>query len=789
MIRMFYKSLLSDEESPMLTQSVGDTIEIEGEFTRYIYEKESFAIANFIDDTYEEFTVLGNIPFELVSGRVYRISGEIEESFNKFKNAYVRQLRLKGITLLPPSGETGIVRYLQTIDGLLTRAFFLYETYKEDTIAIMKKDPERVAREIKGISLKQALKFQAQLLEQEDSSETLTFLLNIGLTLKESEMILRSNGETVQEDIMKNPYLLTNRYHPWPAMSFVRVDKLAKEWKLPAEMPERIQAGIIHILEKESAFGHCFSDWDTVLNNTYQALKRGPQTVEKEIIENNIESLLLENVLFLDIDRLYLKRVFETERDLAENINRLSKELPWSKGVDVHRLVDEYVQEKGLELASKQVEAIKMSLSNKGELIVINGAAGTGKTFTVDIIMQLLIQTYEKEGNRERADITVLAPTGKAAKVLRKSLNYKYTTMTIHRALKAEGHKFYHNMANKLTSNIYIIDETSMLDTELANALLQAIPTNSKVIFLGDVRQLPAIGAGNVLSDLIKSEMVKVVTLDEPKRQEKGSSIYENARRILEFKMIEPDNKDTFWIKSSNAHQARVKAIKAIDRIRTYQPEDIQVLSPMKKGQCGTLMLNRDLQSLWNGKQEDSKILNRSFKVDGATYQLYFRIGDKVMQTKNNPDLKWVKKNTFGEYEVDEAHNGQVVTNGEQGIIESIFEESIQTNSGRYQNILTIAVRYDEGVVLYQGSDKKDLDHAYAITVHKSQGSQWPVVVMVMDQSHYVMLGNELLYTGKSRAEEKDVLVSDVASIQMAIKEMKSIKRNTSLIERLKEIR
>lgn len=783
---------LSFDESPIYEGALGETIEMEAEFIRYIFENPPFVIAAFIDDTFEEFSVLGNVPFELKGGRKYRISGEIEESYNKYKEETVRQLRLKGIALLPPSGEFGIIRFLQSLKGLKSRAFILYETYKEDTLRIMREEPDRVAKDIRGISLAQALKFQEQLMEQEESSETLTFLLNIGLSLNEAETLVRSRGEEVKKKIEKNPYLLAERGDGWPGMKFPRVDRLAMEWGVDPRLRERMEAGVVYTFQRDGDFGHCYSDYDSTLSATTRLLSNNYLTFESADIEAVIDRLLLEDVLFYDADRLYLKSVFVKEQQLAKRIIDVAKATDWVKAFDPAEAIDEHLAKRGITLEVEQREGAIEAIRNKGDFIVVNGAAGTGKTFTADVILRLLINQYEEdnedESEKHPAKVSVLAPTGKATKVLRKAFNYQYPAKTIHRALQPSDVGFVYNRNNPLDSNIFVIDETSMLDTYLAHALFDAIPDGSKVILLGDVRQLPAIGAGNVLADIIKSDIVPVATLKVPKRQAKGSSIYENATRILNHQIIEPDKKDTFWFKSSNAYQATQLALKLIRQIATYNEEEIQVLSPMRMGKAGTHLLNYLLQREWNNKNEDSNQLNHSFDVDGTTYRLYFRIGDKVMQTVNNPELSWVIKDKTGELVPDNDMAGTVVTNGEQGYILDIYDDQVRMKSGRKQKTTTIAVQYDEGIVLYRGNEKKDLDHAYAISIHKAQGSQWPVVFQLMDyNNHNRMLSNELFYTGYSRASERHVLIADEESVRLATNQRVATKRRTSLVDRIEE--
>lgn len=783
-------SKFNHEESPLFTEAIGETVEVEAEFIRYIYENAPFVIAAFIDDSYEDFSVLGNVPFELKEGRRYRITGEVEESYNKYKEETVRQLRLKGISLLPPSGEAGIIRYLQSLKGLKSLSFVLYETYKEDTLKVMREDPERVAKEVRGISLKKALKFQQQLLDAEESSETLTFLLNIGLSLNECETLIRMKGEEVKEKIEKNPYLLTRRGGGWPGMRFPRVDSIAMEWGVDPRSPNRMEAGIFFVFQREGDFGHCYSDFDRVVETTSRLLSSPYLTFDREEIEEVVERLLLKDTLFLDGERLYIKRFFEKERALAQRIVELSKPTDWRLSINPEVAADEFLDKRKITLEDKQREAVIEAIRNKGDFIILNGAAGTGKTFTADVILRLLIETYEQDNPKKKANIAVLAPTGLATKVLKKALKYQYPTMTIHRALKADGQGFFHSQSNPLDANIYVVDETSMLDTSLAFSLFDAIPDGSKVIFLGDIRQLPAIGAGNVLSDTIDSGITPTVTLNVPKRQAKGSSIYENASRILKEEIIQPDNKDTFWFKPANGYQGTQKVMELVRSIETYAPSDIQVTAPMKPGRCGTHLLNYLLQKEWNDKNEDSNQLNRTFEVENTTYRLYFRKGDKVMQVANNPSLDWVVKVKGGSYKTDEDKKGTVVTNGEQGVILDIFEDEVTTQSGRKQKIVSIAVQYDEGIVLYRGNEKKDLDHAFAISIHKSQGSQWPVVIQLMDSSsHGRMLSNELFYTGYSRASERHLLVADEQSVRMATANRVSTKRRTSLIDRIDEER
>lgn len=781
------QTLFGVTESPILEAEIGSIIDVEANFERTIFANETFTIASFSDDAYEEFTVLGDIPFELKQGRKYRVSGIVEEQFNKFHNEMVRQLKMTGIALLPPKGEVGIIMYLQSLKGLKTRSYKLYEQFKDETLSVMKKDPERVAREIKGISVAQAYTFQKQLIENEDTSETITFLLNIGLTLKEANVLFDIHSDKIQNKIEENPYLLTLKIDGFPGFGFPKADKIASRLDVDIKLPARIKAGVLHTLEREQMSGHCYSNWDAVVSETMRLLSNRTTYFTAEEIEDILDDMIIEDNILIEGENLYISSFYQKEVELGNDIKRLSQKKSWGHVFDAEVEVEKFLNRKGIILETQQREAVVSFLENKGDLCVLNGGAGTGKTFTANIILQMLNEAFMREGALQRARIMVLAPTGKAAKVLNKSLGGKYETMTIHRALKPEGFTFLQNRGNPFEENIFLIDETSMLDTNIAFALMQAIPNGSKVIMLGDTRQLPAIGAGNVLSDIMKSELATHVTLSVPKRQGAGSSIYENSKRILDKELVVPDNKETFWLKTSNGDQARTQTIASVKRLRSaysFGIEDIQVLSPMRKGPCGTNLLNHVLQDEFNPTPDDVQVLNKTFNVGSAEYKLHFRTGDKVIQTVNNMELIWAKKDSSGQYVEDLEIHG-IVTNGEQGIVVDIYEDLKEQKNGRKQKVIVIAVQYDQGVVLYHGDEKRDLDHAYAITVHKSQGSQWPVVIQTMDAYQRMMLDNEMFYTGYSRAEKMHVLIADERSTTSAINTRRSIHRKTTLVKRI----
>lgn len=775
----------NEEESAISKAVIGETIEIEATLTRVIFEKENYVIGKFIDAAYMDFTVLGNVPFELKEGRNYRISGEVE--MNKRSEFNERQIKLQGITILPPKGEIGIIKYLQSLKGLQARSYSLYETFKDDTIKIMKEDPERVAKEVKGISIKQALEFQTQLIEAEDSSETVTFLLNVGLTMKESNTLFKEMGEDSEIMIRKNPYILGNREGVYPGFGFRKMDKVAKQLNFDMQSEHRVKAGIRFAIENQGNFGHCYTDWDKLVYESIRILSLPNVRFDKETIENAIESMLLSNDLIMEGDNIYTNTIYNAEMELGSDINRLAKETEWKTPVDVVSLLNQYLETNNIELEIAQRKAVIEFTKFKGDICILNGSAGSGKTFTMSIILKMLQQVHW--ANKSKMMPRLLAPTGKAAKVLQKSV--KMDAMTIHRALRPEGHHFNINKSNPLEENVIVVDESSMLDTELANALLESIETGSKLIFLGDTNQIPSIGAGAVLKDLITSKVGNLVTLTVPKRQKEGSLIYLNTERILSGLVPEIDNQSSYIIPTANAEHTKIMTIKAIKQMvendSPYQLKDIQVLSPMRMGQAGTRLLNYEIQQIFNPSTSGVSVLNYSFEVDKFRYELRFKAGDKVIQKTNNGELNWYKKTADG-FEVDKETSNGIITNGEQGVIEDIVEEEKIDSVGRKFKTVDIIVEYEDGYVIYHGKEKSDLDHAYAISIHKSQGSQWPVVINVLSMSHQNMLENNLFYTAMSRTAEVTILVAERQAVQVALNTNKTELRKTTLVKRIEVV-
>ena len=790
--------LLAQTNSKLYEASLGEVIEMTGSFVRYIYRNEEFIIASFMEDNFEDFVARGNIPFELVQEREYRIVGIVEDSLNRKTNETTRQLKITSLAPLPPKGKYGIIRYLQTLKGLNALAADIYDVFGEKTMEALKTNPELVAKSVRGISLKKSLDLQRQVLEADDSSEALVFLLGIGLSLNEAVPLINRYREGIIEAVQTNPFLLTENCGEFQKMSFRTVDKIAKSLKSNLHSKERLEAGIMYAFELEANFGNVYTDMMNLINRSKGILSdtRTGLTFDNDAIGDAVEDLIAAKKIKLEGTRLYDAYLYQSEVGLATEIVRLTEETDWKAQVDHVELLENYCRQKGYDLEPEQKEAILACIEKKGDTAILTGPAGSGKTFTVNIVLDLLYRLYQADYALDR-DLGVLqyllvAPTGKAAKVLGASTGRP--TSTIHSALGLSftktGSTRCFNSGNPFEQNVFVVDESSMLDTPLANELLNAIKSGSKVIFLGDVHQLPSIGAGNVLHDLIESGVPKCVSLRVSKRQGKGSTIFTNALKILDAEAIQPDNKETFYYQSVNGQQSAERVVRIFSDFMSKGGaiEDLQVLLPMKKGNAGTHYLNYRMQEMVRANKEDLSVLNHRFSTNNIPYELRFYEGDKVIQTQNNSALRLVEK--LGTYHYQEKEENYLIANGETGVIDAIYETDVVNNQGRKQKQVLIVVRYDDKYVQYRGNDKQNLDHAYAISIHKSQGSQWLNVIQVLSMEHSSMLDNSLFYTGYTRGQEKQILIAEPEAVQLAMQTHKASKRRTTLGLRLeKEMR
>ena len=734
------------------------------------------------------------------------------------------QIRATYVVHCKPVSKLGIISYLRTLPGLLGRADVIYQEFGKDSLDTMINNPKLVSDKIRGISYKSVLKWQSKLIELGEEQNIYTTLLSYGLKQKHIKTLIEKYKEKTLHEINKNPYILCKEIH---SFSFKKADKVALEMGIEPNNRNRIGEALKYCLEFSKMGGHCYlpiiylyplvsnvvdlklnlsemeeiylknkhkkqcsilrnnKEYTININDLKECIyryKTSKTLNEKESnmyylyslkdseFENAINFLKLEGDIVYENDNVYLTDVYRSEIDFANCIKKLNKYRKIYSRELVEKVLDEICLENGYKLEYMQREAcIEFNMYGSG-VYILNGPAGTGKTFTLKVILEL----SKRLNNDIDSDFLALAPTGKATKVVSSSINKK--CLTIHRALGLNFDNKEKKHFEDIDENRIMCDEVGMLDVEIGSILLKSIKDKSKLFLLGDVHQLLSVGPGNVLRDLIESKLIKVVTLNVQKRQGKGSEITYNGNKVLNGKMINlgNDNNDFFFLERNDNYNVLKTIVDSFKRFLTYKEyslEDIQVLIPQKKGEVGMFIVNFLLQKELNKGVSKNVVLKRVFTVSNKEYKLYLKEGDKVMHIKNNYEIKLFEKLSSGDYE-ESGYKG--LTNGECGIIEEIICK---------KGVTRIVVKYDSGYAMYENTDELELN--YATTFHKSQGSSWKVIIMPIIMDHKAMLSKNLFYTGITRASEKCVVIGSKDAVIHAISCDTISQRYTTLKQRL----
>lgn len=775
----------------------------------FINEESGYGVFNFEDEDEEHFCIQGNFGDAMVSGGTYLLRGNVVSYRGE------KQLKVTKFKMETPSSKKGIISYLQTLNGLKTRAEDIYSKFGKNSIEILLNDPMQIANEIKGIGKKSVESWQKQLELLKGTETLMVTLLSYGLTQKQAVKLIKEYNDTILEKIQNNPYFLIEEVK---GFGFLSCDKIALEMGILPDNDFRIQQGIIHCLKKANESGDCFLykhdllfrvknllqfvinkeemekileqqlEFITKFHNRFPLnLEEIEEYYEKDVeeycifqIENTkiyqgIDKLAELNNIVIDDTKVYLKDYYFFETQVAKDIKRLAKYRQIYKREKIETLVDNLCKKRGIVLEKKQREAvIEFNLYQEG-LFILTGSAGTGKTFTLKLIVEIAELLKKKVG--EKFSLLVTAPTGKAAKVASEALGIP--CMTLHRALNATGEHFLKNAGNPLEESFFICDETSMLDIELAYHYFSAIPTGKKVILVGDVKQLESIGPGNVLKDLISSKTCKTIELNVSKRQGENSGIIYNANKIIAKEMIETTKKTKdFYIKKATSWFVADTVVEEFEKLmKNFEFNEIQVLIPQRTGSAGVNYVNYLLQQKLNPiATKEEKVYKNTFNVNGSSYNTYIHQGDKVMHIKNNYNMMWYES-FMGMY--IPITNKVGITNGESGIV----EEVTKTPNGATR----VIVKYDDGYVFYdEGVDELEL--CYATTIHKSQGSAWKAIILVISKLHTYLLTNNLFYTGVTRAREYCKVIGDDNGIKYALQTVKEIRRKTYLEERLRAL-
>ena len=654
-----------------------------------------------------------------------------------------------------------IERYLGSgaIKGVgLALAARIVRRFKKDTFRIIEEEPERLA-EVKGISARKAMEIADQVNEKRDLRQAMIFLQQYGISTTLAVKIYNTYGQEVYGILKENPYRMADDVE---GVGFRTADEIASRVGIRTDSDFRIRSGIQYALLQAAGEGHTYLPMPELTKRACDLLG-----VEAEHIEKHYMNLAMDRKIIMrqveDVTQIYATPYFYMEMNTASRLLQLNAgfDIP---DIEIEARIREIEKQTKMDLDEHQVEAVKEAVRNG--VLVITGGPGTGKTTTINTI----IRYFELSGE----DILLAAPTGRAAKRMSETTGFE--ARTIHRMLElnggAEGNAgFERNEQNPLEADLIIIDEMSMVDISLMNSLLKAIQQGTRLILVGDVNQLPSVGAGSVLKDIIDSGLFHTVKLTKIFRQASTSDIIVNAHKINRGEPVSLDNKsmDFFFLKRYDADKIINVTLQLImqklPKFVGAKEYDIQVLTPMRKGLLGVERLNNILQMYLNPPSEKKRE-----KEHGS---IVFREGDKVMQIKNNYQLEWEIRSKYG-LVID---HGTGVFNGDTGIIDQINDYAE-----------TITVCFDEGrMVEYSYKLLDELELAYAVTIHKSQGSEYPAVVIPLLSGPRMLMNRNLLYTAVTRAKKCVTIVGDDSTFEQMIENNSQQRRYSGLKNRLLE--
>lgn len=816
---------------------------------RLYYRENGFYIFR-AEEKGHTFIIKGVFPTEVNLGNYYEITGKVliregekQVEVSNYKTAY-------------PSDRESAINILKSLYGLDMGANQLYDMCGPEILKLIMESPQKVvpAASVLGISQNKVLLWQQQLRSSEPMEEAMQILFGYGLKEEKIKELLDEYGPEITEKLKQNPYLLMDYTG---SMSFRDCDQVALGNGILFDDFERLREaalfGLRRITERE---GHTYADerifFESIRHYAGCPLNyRQAQAVLKQAKRLNRRSLkyaiggnkvtidtvdLMEKVgawkrekrrtsfsysLYqcsdiqlketvdilltagsvvrdnIDGNRRYrLSRYAVYEKKIAEDIERIlaaEKETFDTNAVKeaILKIVEKRSKETGrqLVLEDKQMEAVKLICGSSRGIFVLSGPAGSGKTFVLGIIIEVLRFLYQDR--MENFSSRILAPTGKAAKVAQRATGL--SASTIQRFVGYEGGA--EGLADE--ADLYIIDEISMVDEELLSTLLRLIPSHARLIFVGDRNQLPSIGAGSCLRDIIESGCVPCINLNVVKRQENSSGILINANKILKGIAIgtervnrNGDKGNAYVVVKESAIQAREQILRVVKRagLRRFHQDEIQVICPQKRGETGTYVMNLLIQKAINpyspeaSDGEDRYPASDELKYQDSagklhTERLYFQVNDRVIHIKNDYKMEWYREDPVEGFRLT---GRQGIVNGETGVIVKIY----RTRDAQ-KAIQRIAVRYESGYLIYEGNKIKELMHAYAITIHRAQGSQWPIVLCPIMDSDRIMLNRQLLYTMYTRAQSTFFLTGSHRAIMRGIENDMPVRRRTMLREEL----
>lgn len=727
----------------------------------------------------EELTCVGTFS-DIVEGENIEAKGEYTDH-----PTYGRQFKVVSYEEKAPEDELAIERYLGSgaIKGIgIALAARIVRRFKEDTFRIIEEEPERLA-EIKGISERKAMEIAEQVNEKKDLRQAMIFLQQYGIHTNLAVKIYNTYGSEIYSILTENPYRLADDID---GVGFRTADEIATRVGIRTDSDFRIRSGILYTLQLASGEGHTYLPLEELTQRASALLE-----VEPENIEPHYMNLAMDRKIIMQqndgITQIYATSFYYMEANSATMLKQL--DISYEVGdEEIEARIHKIEKQTKMELDEHQVEAVKEAVRNG--LLIITGGPGTGKTTTINTI----IRYFESEG----LDIFLAAPTGRAAKRMSETTGFE--ARTIHRMLELTGGMvdetsagsgmtaaaragagstgngmggagihFERNETNPLETDVIIVDEMSMVDISLMYALLKAVAAGTRLILVGDTNQLPSVGPGSVLKDIIDSDQFHTVKLTKIFRQASTSDIIVNAHKINRGERISLDNqsRDFFFLKRYDADKIINVTLQLIkQKLPKYVDAgeyDIQVLTPMRKGLLGVERLNQILQMYLN--PPDKKKREKEYG------SMVFREGDKVMQVKNNYQMEWEIRTKYGLC----IDKGTGIFNGDTGIIEEIndFAE-------------TMTISFDEGrMVEYSFKNLEELELAYAVTIHKSQGSEYPAVVIPLLTGPRMLMNRNLLYTAVTRAKKCVTIVGDENTFDMMVENNSEQKRYSGLKNQL----
>ncbi|WP_282926067.1 ATP-dependent RecD-like DNA helicase [Helcococcus kunzii] len=721
-------------------------IEVKGTVIDIIYRNEDNLYSVFKLDTDDgEITIVGKV-LELNIGDLISVSGNLV-----FHNEYGEQIQLKSYKRVMPSSISQITRYLSS--GIIShikkkRAEDIVKLFGEKTLEIMSNEPERLL-EVPGIGKKTAKKIHKSVIKLQDSREVAIYLQKFNLGNKLTASIYAKYKSDAIEIIENNPYQLVDDIK---GIGFLTADKIALNIGIKPDSEFRIKAAVGFILlEAANKEGNCYLEYEVLMNKTAELLK-----INRDIIEAEIPYLVFENRIKIENiegkQLVYNSIIYEVEMSIVRRLMGLLYSENTLFDIDVEKEIEYIERLENIEYSETQKSAISTAVKEK--MMIITGGPGTGKTTIIKAIISIIKNT--------RLKFALCAPTGRAAKRMEESTGVEAST--IHRLL---GYKSLEedlilefNEDNPLDVDVLIVDEVSMVDIYLMNNLLKAVDDTTALIFVGDADQLPSVGPGNVLNDMIESGTIPTIKLDMIFRQGEGSNIVKNAHLINNGKLpiLNEENKDFFFVDTRSDRDTLNTVVDLVtnrlpNHYKVNPIRDIQILTPTRRGLCGVDNLNKELQAKLNPEQ-----FNKSQLKWG---DVIFRENDKIMQIKNNYDIE-LKDEYF--------NTTKGLYNGDIGYIRNVFLDN-----------KTIEANYDDKIVTYTNKEFSEIVLSYTATIHKSQGSEFPIVVIPMASAPYMLLTRNILYTGITRGKSLVVLVGSRNIMETMIKNSFKSPRNSTL--------